>query len=86
MHGIFSTRAPVRPSPIGISIVNLTKREDNLLFVKNVDMIDKTPLLDIKPYVPEFNNIQGEIRIGWLKTKIQLLPKKTDDGRFISTK
>jgi tRNA-Thr(GGU) m(6)t(6)A37 methyltransferase TsaA len=49
-HGVFATRSPDRPNPIGICIVKLVRREGNLLFVRGLDAIDGTPLLDIKPY------------------------------------
>ena len=54
-RGLFATRAPRRPNPIGLSIVELLKVEDGKLHIRNVDMVDGTPLLDIKPYVPEFD-------------------------------
>ena len=54
-HGVFSTRAPNRPNPIGISVVQLVKIEGNILQVKDLDIVDGTPLLDIKPYIPEFD-------------------------------
>ena len=54
-HGVFATRAPSRPNPIGISVVKLTKVEGNTLHVENIDIIDGTPLLDIKPYIPQFD-------------------------------
>ena len=54
-HGVFSTRAPSRPNPVGLSTVRLTKIEKNLLCIQDVDIIDGTPLLDIKPFVPEFD-------------------------------
>ena len=53
--GLFATRAPKRPNPIGLSVVQLDKIEDGVLQVQNVDILDGTPLLDIKPYVPEFD-------------------------------
>jgi len=53
-RGVFATRAPARPNPIGISVVRLVRLEGNILRIKGVDMVDGTPLLDIKPYVPEF--------------------------------
>jgi len=81
-HGVFSTRAPNRPNPIGISVVRLTKVEDNILHVKDIDILDGTPLLDIKPYVPEFD-IKKVYKIGWLEKNIHKLPKSRDDGRFI---
>jgi tRNA (adenine37-N6)-methyltransferase len=63
-RGVFSTRAPRRPNPIGLSIVELIRREGNLLHVDNVDILDGTPLLDIKPYTKRFDRIEGT-RNGW---------------------
>jgi tRNA-Thr(GGU) m(6)t(6)A37 methyltransferase TsaA len=80
-HGIFAIRGPSRPNPIGISIVRLIKVEKNILYVQDLDIIDGTPLLDIKPYVPEFDKTEA-IRIGWLEGNINNLSKTTDDGRF----
>ena len=80
-HGVFATRAPSRPNNIGISVVKLLKIEDNKLYIENVDIIDGTPLLDIKPYVPEFET-EEEIRKGWLEENVKKLPKMKDDGRF----
>ncbi|MBM3248291.1 MAG: tRNA (N6-threonylcarbamoyladenosine(37)-N6)-methyltransferase TrmO [Candidatus Omnitrophica bacterium] len=69
LHGVFSTRSPRRPNQIGISVVRLLRRKGNVLFVKGIDVIDGTPLLDIKPYVPEFSSA-FKVRIGWLTNKI----------------
>lgn len=66
-HGLFSTRAPRRPNPIGLSTVKLLKIEKNILYIENLDIVDGTPLLDIKPYVSKFDLIE-EIRSGWLST------------------
>ncbi len=63
-HGIFATRAPWRPNPIGLSIVRLAGRDENVLFVENVDVLDGTPLLDIKPYTAKFDRIDAT-RNGW---------------------
>lgn len=63
-HGIFSTRAPFRPNGIGMSIVKLEKKEDNILFIEDVDILDGTPLLDIKPYSARFDVITNT-RNGW---------------------
>ncbi len=72
LHGLFTTRSPNRPNPIGISVVKLIERRGNILQVKGIDAIDGTPLIDIKPYVPEFNfNDRDEKRIGWLTDKIK---------------
>ncbi len=81
LHGIFATRAPRRPNPIGISIVRLVKVEGCILHIEDVDIIDGTPLLDIKPYVPEFD-IQGVDRIGWLTQKANKVHLKKSDKRF----
>lgn len=80
-HGVFTTRAPRRPNPIGISVVRLCRIEGNTLHIEDVDILDGTPLLDIKPYVPEFDQYPAE-RIGWLeKAKAKVRDQKAD-GRF----
>jgi len=81
LRGVFATRAPARPNPIGISIVHLLKREGEKLFIRDVDIVDDTPLLDIKPYVPEFDIREGE-KIGWLEKNVNKLHKAKDDGRL----
>jgi tRNA (adenine37-N6)-methyltransferase len=67
-HGLFATRHPRRPNPIGLSIVRLLKREGNLLEIEGVDILDGTPLLDIKPYVPDFD-LQTGVRAGWYEQR-----------------
>ena len=64
MHGVFATRYPNRPNPLGLSVVRLVNRMENKLEVLGVDMLDGTPLLDIKPYVPDFD-IHSVSKIGW---------------------
>lgn len=64
-HGVFATRAPCRPNPIGLSIVELVRREGNTLHIRGVDMLDGTPLLDIKPYSARFDCFRAT-RNGWL--------------------
>ncbi|MHC4270308.1 MAG: tRNA (N6-threonylcarbamoyladenosine(37)-N6)-methyltransferase TrmO [Planctomycetota bacterium] len=81
-RGIFSTRAPSRPNPIGISVVRLVKIEEALLQIKDVDIVDGTQLLDIKPYVPSFD-VRETVKIGWLEKNIYKLSVSKDDGRFI---
>jgi tRNA-Thr(GGU) m(6)t(6)A37 methyltransferase TsaA len=81
LHGVFSTRAPSRPNPIGVSVVRLVKKEKNILHIQDVDIIDGTPLLDIKPFVPDFDQRKAA-KIGWLTKKIYKLRSKRDDGRF----
>jgi tRNA (adenine37-N6)-methyltransferase len=80
-HGIFAIRGPARPNPIGISVLRLESIENNILFVKDIDILDNTPLLDIKPYVPAFDVRPAE-RSGWLEENIRKLPTARDDGRF----
>jgi len=70
LRGVFATRAPRRPNQTGISVVRLLKRKDNILTVKGIDVLDGTPLIDIKPYVPDFNPDE-KITIGWLEGKIK---------------
>ena len=69
LRGVFATRAPSRPNPIGVSVVRLIKVEREKLHIRDVDIIDGTPLLDIKPYVPEFDTREKE-KIGWLANKM----------------
>lgn len=69
IRGLFATRYPRRPNQIGITVVKLVGVKDNILTVKGIDVIDKTPLLDIKPYVPEFA-AKTKARTGWLKCKL----------------
>ena len=82
MHGVFAMRVSSRPNPIGISMVRLVSVEDNILHIQDVDIVDGTPLLDIKPYVPEFDIREVE-KIGWLKKNVHKLLSSKDDGRFI---
>ena len=70
LHGLFTTRSPDRPNPLGLSVVELLAREKNILQVKGLDAIDDTPLLDIKPYIPVIDETRP-IKIGWLKGKLR---------------
>jgi len=78
-RGVFATRAPTRPSPIGISAVRLLRIEKGILEVLDVDMIDGTPLLDIKPYVPEFDSYPGS-KAGWFEESASR--QRLADDRF----
>lgn len=80
-RGLFATRSPRRPNPIGLSVVELKRIDDNVLHIRHVDMIDGTPLLDIKPYVPDFDDV-SEIRIGWLEAKARRSSDTSADERF----
>ena len=76
-HGVFATRAPRRPNPIGMSIVRLDRIQDNILHIGEVDVIDGTPLLDIKPYVADFD--RRDAAKGWIK---DIKPNHVADDRF----
>lgn len=80
-RGIFATRSPARPNPIGFSVVRLEKIEENTLFVKGIDIIDGTPLLDIKPFVPAFDMHKAE-KTGWFEKVKNEIKTIRDDGRF----
>jgi tRNA-Thr(GGU) m(6)t(6)A37 methyltransferase TsaA len=80
-RGVFATRAPSRPNPIGLSIVRLLSVEGSVLRIENVDVIDGTPLLDIKPYVPEFDH-PGAVQTGWLAMAGENAKEKKSDDRF----
>ncbi len=81
LHGVFATRAPSRPNSIGLSIVRLVKVEQCNIFIKDVDIVNNTPLLDIKPYVPKFD-MRLNVRFGWLESEAEKTEKTHDDGRF----
>lgn len=80
-RGVFATRAPRRPVPIGISTVRLLDLEENRIIVEDIDICDETPLRDIKPYVPLFD-ADPEEKAGWLKEKEEMVIKFRADGRF----
>lgn len=67
-HGVFATRHPARPNHIGISVVRLISRQENRLLLSGVDMLDETPLLDIKPYLPDFDQ-RDSVRVGWYNNR-----------------
>jgi len=81
LHGVFATRAPRRPNPIGLSVVGLVKIEGSILYVRNIDILDGTPLLDIKPYVPDFDHHQVT-RFGWLEQVRGRVRNEKSDDRF----
>ncbi len=81
IRGVFATRSPLRPNHIGISIVKLKKVEHNKVIVGDIDILDGTPLLDIKPYIEKFDAVK-ESRSGWLKASDKEIRKKRSDNRF----
>ncbi len=81
VRGIFATRSPLRPNHIGISVVSLIRIVGNKVFIKGVDILDGTPLLDIKPYVEKFDIVQDSVS-GWMKSSDEEIRKKRSDERF----
>lgn len=78
--GLFATRFQARPNPIGFSVVKLERIEGNKIYVEDVDMLDGTPLLDIKPFIPNVDNrLDG--KIGWLEGRSEKMRKAKADGR-----
>ena len=80
-HGIFATRAPTRPNAIGLSTVRLISVSGSTIEIEDVDMADGTPLLDIKPYVPEFDE-RRDVRVGWYAERLGGLADARADDRF----
>ena len=81
LRGVFATRAPRRPNAIGLSVVRLVRVDGCTLHIEDVDIVDGTPLLDIKPYVPKFDIAEGE-RIGWLAARLERAAAMQADDRF----
>lgn len=82
-RGVFATRAPTRPNPIGLSLTRLIGRSGNILRIAGVDILDETPVLDIKPYIPAFD-AAGDVRVGWLEDKTEAAFSRVADARFRS--
>ncbi|MCR5027395.1 MAG: tRNA (N6-threonylcarbamoyladenosine(37)-N6)-methyltransferase TrmO [Methanobrevibacter sp.] len=82
-HGVFATRSPKRPNRIGSSVVKIDKIEGNIVHVSNIDVLNETPLLDIKPYVPQlYEDTIDELKIGWFETKHNKAKSQKSDDRF----
>jgi tRNA-Thr(GGU) m(6)t(6)A37 methyltransferase TsaA len=81
-RGVFATRSPRRPNSIGISVLRLTGIAANVLHVENVDILDGTPVLDIKPYVPKFDVWDAD-RVGWFAGKVEKAESRKSDERFM---
>lgn len=82
IHGSFAVRSPSRPNNIGISVVQLDRIEDNVIYFTGADVINGTPVLDIKPFVPEMDH-RDVTKIGWFEKNIHKMPDLKDDGRFV---
>ena len=82
-RGVFSTRTPMHPNSIGMSLVELVSVEGNKVTIKGVDIVDETPLLDIKPYIPNFDQVQGEVKTGWMHSSGDEVGAMRSDERFV---
>ena len=81
-HGIFATRSPKRPNAIGLSTVKLLEVKDNIIYIEQVDILDGTPLIDIKPFYPRYDN-RLDVKAGWLEKNPDLpVEKLFSDKRF----
>jgi tRNA-Thr(GGU) m(6)t(6)A37 methyltransferase TsaA len=80
-HGIFATRSPARPNPIGLSTVRLLSVSGCVLEIEGVDVVDGTPPLDIKPYVPALDD-RADARIGWFAGRVEAVDATRADRRF----
>ncbi len=84
-RGVFSTRTPMHPNGLGLSVVELVKVEGNIVTIKGVDILDGTPLLDIKPYIENFDKVEGVSRSGWMQASLDEVSKKRSDDRFVES-
>jgi len=82
-RGVFSTRTPMHPNSIGLSVVKIVSVEKNIVTIKGVDILDQTPLLDIKPYIEHFDKIDGEVKSGWMKSSGKDVSLMRSDSRFV---
>ena len=80
-RGVCATRAPRRPNSLGLSVVQLERIEEGILYIRNLDILDGTPLLDIKPYVPQFD-APANLRTGWIANARGSVSTRTVDERF----
>jgi tRNA-Thr(GGU) m(6)t(6)A37 methyltransferase TsaA len=81
-RGLFATRAPRRPNTIGLSVVRLSHIVHNMIYIRDVDILDGTPLLDIKPFVTDFDQPE-KVRMGWYERVRKNVKTKRSDGRFL---
>ncbi|WP_163337622.1 tRNA (N6-threonylcarbamoyladenosine(37)-N6)-methyltransferase TrmO [Desulfopila sp. IMCC35008] len=81
-RGIFATRSPLRPNHIGLSIVEITGVKNNIVELRGIDVLDRTPLLDLKPYIESFDYVEKS-RSGWMQGSIEEVTQKRSDNRFL---
>ncbi len=81
-RGVFATRSPLRPSHIGLSLTKVIAVNDNIVTVEGIDILDGTPLIDIKPYIPQFETVDT-VETGWMQSKTEAVINTRSDKRFI---
>jgi tRNA (Thr-GGU) A37 N-methylase len=81
---VFSTRTPMHPNNIGLSIVKIIKIEKNIITIQGVDVLNNTPLLDIKPYIENFDKIDETTKSGWMLSSNHEVENMRSDIRFIT--
>ena len=84
-RGVFSTRTPMHPNGLGLSVVELVRVEGCIVTIKGVDILNGTPLLDIKPYIENFDKVEGDVKSGWMKASSKEVSSKKSDDRFIQS-
>ena len=82
-RGVFSTRTPMHPNSLGLSVVEIVRVDGNIVTIKGVDILDGTPLLDIKPYIENFDKVCGDVRSGWMQSSLEEVANKRSDKRFV---
>ena len=84
-RGVFSTRTPMHPNGIGLSVVELVSVNKNIVTIRGIDILDGTPLLDIKPYIENFDKVETDARSGWMQASLDEVSKKRSDDRFVES-
>jgi len=82
-RGVFATRTPMHPNSLGMSLVELVGVEQNCVTIKGIDILNDTPLLDIKPYIPQFDRADGEVKTGWMLSDAKEVEVMRSDERFV---
>jgi tRNA-Thr(GGU) m(6)t(6)A37 methyltransferase TsaA len=81
-RGTFASRSPHRPNPIGLSLAGIVEVREDAVVVAGLDLLDGTPVLDLKPYVPLFDTPAGDVRSGWFEERAARVFERTSDARF----
>ncbi len=82
-RGVFSTRTPMHPNSLGLSVVELVSVDGDTVTIKGVDILNDTPLIDIKPYIENFDKVENETKSGWMKSSADEVRSKKSDDRFV---